>query len=138
MVHPSGVFMLFEQPGAFGTGPSDFPNSHNQQNQSKAGLLGGNPVYFAHFAGGETPLVFSLTAEARSNPIAIDYYFMKTNKSFTKRIKVTKNGKLIARKPGQNHFNARQTGQQRLARKRTQTLTMSKRITRRFLPKSGA
>ena len=63
---------------------------------------------------------------------------MKTNKSFTKRIKVTKNGKLIARKPGQNHFNARQTGQQRLARKRTQELTMSKRITRRFLPKSGA
>jgi ribosomal protein L35 len=63
---------------------------------------------------------------------------MKTNKSFTKRIKVTKNGKLIARKPGQNHFNARQTGQQRLARKRTQTLTMNKRTTRRFLPKSGA
>jgi len=63
---------------------------------------------------------------------------MKTNKSFTKRIKVTKNGKLIARKPGQNHFNARQTGQQRLARKRTQNLNMSKRVTRRFLPKSGA
>jgi ribosomal protein L35 len=63
---------------------------------------------------------------------------MKTNKSFTKRIKVTKNGKLIARKPGQNHFNARQSGQQRLARKRTQTLTMSKRLTRRFLPKTGA
>jgi len=63
---------------------------------------------------------------------------MKTNKSFTKRIKVTKNGKLIARRPGQNHFNARQSGQQRLARKRTQQLTMSKRITRRFLPKSGA
>lgn len=63
---------------------------------------------------------------------------MKTNKSFTKRIKVTKNGKLIARRPGQNHFNARQTGQQRLARKRTQQLSLSKRITRRFLPKSGA
>lgn len=63
---------------------------------------------------------------------------MKTNKSFTKRIRVTKNGKLVARKPGQNHFNARQSGQQRLARKRTQTLTLSKRITRRFLPKSGA
>jgi ribosomal protein L35 len=63
---------------------------------------------------------------------------MKTNKSYTKRIKVTKNGKLVARKPGQNHFNARQSGQQRLRRKRTQTLTLSKRITRRFLPKSGA
>lgn len=63
---------------------------------------------------------------------------MKTNKSYTKRIKVTKNGKLIARKPGQNHFNARQSGQQRIARKRTQGLSLSKRITRRFLPKSGA
>lgn len=61
---------------------------------------------------------------------------MKTNKSYTKRIKVTKNGKLVARKPGQNHFNARQSGQQRLRRKRNQLLTMSKRITRRFLPKT--
>lgn len=63
---------------------------------------------------------------------------MKTNKSYTKRIKVTKNGKLVARKPGQNHFNARQTGNQRLRRKRPQTLTLSKRITRRFLPNTGA
>lgn len=63
---------------------------------------------------------------------------MKTNKSYTKRIKVTKNGKLIARKPGQNHFNSKQGGEQRLKRKRTQLLTMSKRLTRRFLPKSGA
>ena len=63
---------------------------------------------------------------------------MKTNKSYTKRIKVTKNGKLIARKPGQNHFNAKESGQQRLNRKRTQCLNLPKRVTRRFLPKSGA
>lgn len=63
---------------------------------------------------------------------------MKTNKSYTKRIKVTKNGKLVARKPGQNHFNARQSGQQRLRRKRTQVLNYSKRVTRRFLPNTGA
>lgn len=63
---------------------------------------------------------------------------MKTNKSYTKRIKVTKNGKLIARKPGQNHFNARESGQQRIRRKRPQLLNFSKRTTRRFLPKSGA
>jgi ribosomal protein L35 len=63
---------------------------------------------------------------------------MKTNKSYTKRLKVTKNGKIIARKAGQNHFNAKQTGQQRLRRKRTQLLNLSKRITRRFLPSSGA
>ena len=59
---------------------------------------------------------------------------MKTNKSFSKRIKVTKNGKLVARRPGQNHFNARQTGRQRLARKRTSILNMSERLVRRFLP----
>ena len=63
---------------------------------------------------------------------------MKTNKSYTKRLKVTKNGKIIARKAGQNHFNARQTGRQRLRRKRTQSLVLSKRITRRFLPSTGA
>ena len=32
---------------------------------------------------------------------------MKTNKSFSKRIKVTRNGKVLARKMGQNHFNAK-------------------------------
>lgn len=32
---------------------------------------------------------------------------MKTNKSFSKRIKVTKSGKLVTRKVGQNHFNAK-------------------------------
>lgn len=63
---------------------------------------------------------------------------MKTNKSYTKRIKVTKNGKLIARKAGQNHFNAKESGRKHLKRKRTQSLSLSKRITRRFLPKSGA
>lgn len=59
---------------------------------------------------------------------------MKTNKSYTKRIKVTKNGKLIARKPGRNHFNAKQSGTKRLALGRTQELSLSRRIIRRFLP----
>lgn len=63
---------------------------------------------------------------------------MKTNKSFTKRIKVTKNGKLVARKPGQNHFNARQTGRQRLRRKRANVITLKKSVTRRFLPRTAA
>ena len=58
---------------------------------------------------------------------------IKTNKSYTKRIKVTKNGKLIARKAGQNHFNSRQTGRQRLNRKRTQELTMTAKNKNRFL-----
>jgi ribosomal protein L35 len=63
---------------------------------------------------------------------------MKTNKSYTKRIKVTKNGKLVARKAGQNHFNARQTGRQRINKRRAVPMALSKRITRRFLPATGA
>lgn len=63
---------------------------------------------------------------------------MKTNKSFTKRLRVTKRGKIIARKPGQNHFNAKQSGGKRLAKRRAVGLTLPKRITRRFLPSSGA
>lgn len=59
---------------------------------------------------------------------------MKTNKSYTKRLRVTKNGKIMARKPGQNHFNAKQSGTQRQARKRTATLAMKSRDRRRFLP----
>ena len=35
---------------------------------------------------------------------------MKTNKSYTKRLKVTKKGKIIARRPGQGHFNAKESG----------------------------
>jgi ribosomal protein L35 len=61
---------------------------------------------------------------------------MKTNKSYTKRLKVTKNGKIIARKAGQNHFNAKQSGRSRLNRKRTVGLTMKSRDRRRFLPSS--
>lgn len=63
---------------------------------------------------------------------------MKTNKSFTKRIKVTKQGKLIARRAGQNHFNSRQTGEQRLRRKKPQAINLTRRSIRRFLPGSGA
>lgn len=36
----------------------------------------------------------------------------KTNKSVTKRIKVTGTGKLLRRKRGQNHFNAKQGGEE--------------------------
>ena len=36
----------------------------------------------------------------------------KTNKSFLKRIKITGTGKITKRPPGQNHFNAKASGQQ--------------------------
>jgi len=65
---------------------------------------------------------------------------MKTNKSYTKRVKVTKNGKVIARKPGQGHFNAKESGTTKLGKKRTHQVSWgsNKRITRRFLPKTNA
>jgi len=59
---------------------------------------------------------------------------MKTNKSYTKRLKITKNGKLIARKPGQDHFNAKSTGTQNLNKKRTVTFLMKNKDRGRFLP----
>lgn len=40
---------------------------------------------------------------------------MKTNKSFSKRLIVTKNGKILSRKPGFNHFNAKQSRTKQLA-----------------------
>lgn len=59
---------------------------------------------------------------------------MKTNKSYTKRIRVTRNGKLIARKPGQNHFNAKQSGSERSAKRRTVSLHLTAKVRARFLP----
>jgi len=34
----------------------------------------------------------------------------KTNKSLSKRIKITGSGKVMKRSPGQNHFNAKDNG----------------------------
>jgi len=35
---------------------------------------------------------------------------MKSNKSYIKRLRVTKSGKIVSRVPGQNHFNAKRSG----------------------------
>lgn len=58
---------------------------------------------------------------------------MKTNKSFTKRLKITKNGKVIARKPGQNHFNAKESRSTQMDGRRSQSLTLSKQVTQRYI-----
>jgi len=63
---------------------------------------------------------------------------MKTNKSYTKRIRVTRRGKLMARAKGQNHFNAKQSGSQRSGKRRAVTITLTARVRRRFLSGSGA
>lgn len=60
---------------------------------------------------------------------------MKTNKSFSKRIKVTKNGKLVARRIGQNHFNAKTSGSAKMKKRRTQIITMTNKARSRYLTK---
>lgn len=59
---------------------------------------------------------------------------MKTNKSYSKRIRVTRNGKLVVRVKGQNHFNAKASGSKRQAKRRSVSLALSTHARRRFLP----
>jgi ribosomal protein L35 len=58
---------------------------------------------------------------------------MKTNKSFMKRLKVTKNGKIIARKPGQNHFNAKESRNTQMNNRRTQPFNLSKKMSQIYI-----
>ncbi len=58
---------------------------------------------------------------------------MKTNKSYSKRLKVTKNGKILARKSGKDHFNAKQSGSKQMEGKRTMELQMKNKDKSRFL-----
>jgi large subunit ribosomal protein L35 len=58
---------------------------------------------------------------------------IKTNKSYLKRFKVTKNGKILARKPGQNHFNAKESSRTQSSKGRMVTIKMSNKDRGRFL-----
>lgn len=61
---------------------------------------------------------------------------MKTNKSFTKRLKITKNGKIVARKPGQNHFNAKEKRSRQMGQRRSQELgeqVMTAKVMQRYI-----
>ena len=62
---------------------------------------------------------------------------MKTNKSYSKRIRVTRNGKLVARKPGQDHYNALESGREKHQKGGSQNLNVTTAIMRRFLPGNG-
>lgn len=61
---------------------------------------------------------------------------MKTNKSFLKRIKVTKNGKLVTRKIGQNHFNAKNRTRTTLRKRGSVLIEMKNKDRGRFLNNS--
>ena len=58
---------------------------------------------------------------------------MKTNKSFTKRLKITRKGKLVARRPGQNHFNAKESRAGHMNRGRTQNIHVTKKVSQRYI-----
>lgn len=60
---------------------------------------------------------------------------MKSNKSYSKRLRVTKRGKIVARVPGHNHFNAKRSGgeKQRRSRKVGFHATMTATDKSRFL-----
>ncbi len=59
---------------------------------------------------------------------------MKTNKSFSKRLKLTKNGKILSRKPGFNHFNAKQSRGAQLAGKKRANFVINNKLKSHLLP----
>jgi ribosomal protein L35 len=59
---------------------------------------------------------------------------MKSNKAFSKRIRVTRNGKLVARKPGQDHYNGLESGRDKGHKSGMQALMVTNAVRRRFLP----
>lgn len=59
---------------------------------------------------------------------------MKTNKSLTKRVKLTKKGKLLARKKGHGHFNAKAKREKQLKQKGLHEITIKNKTLNRLLP----
>jgi ribosomal protein L35 len=59
---------------------------------------------------------------------------MKTNKSYSKRLKVTRNGKIMARGQGQNHFNSKERRRSQLNKRRSIPVVMTQKSISRFLP----
>lgn len=58
---------------------------------------------------------------------------MKTNKSYAKRLKVTKSGKLLSRKSGQNHFNSKDRRPKKAAKNRSAEFHISNKSASRYL-----
>lgn len=58
----------------------------------------------------------------------------KTKKSLLKRLKLTRKGKILKRKSGQNHFRAKSSRKKQLAQKRWQSFDIKKKNLGRYLP----
>jgi len=59
---------------------------------------------------------------------------IKTNKSLTKRLKVKKSGKIMARKAGIGHLNAKMSRRKQLGQKTEFVFIMTNKSKSRFLP----
>lgn len=58
----------------------------------------------------------------------------KTNKSFKKRLKITKNKKVKSRRAGKNHFNAKESGEKKHKRRRQLDFKLKADDKSRYLP----
>ena len=58
---------------------------------------------------------------------------MKTNKAFAKRLKISRNGKITSRKPGQNHFNAKEGRNTQMVGNRTQRIELTSKVKQRYI-----
>ncbi|HEY9582862.1 MAG TPA: hypothetical protein VJK09_00920 [Candidatus Paceibacterota bacterium] len=58
----------------------------------------------------------------------------KTNKSFSKRMKITKRGQILVRKAGQNHFNAKASRNKQMSGKHWNNLKLNAKTISRNLP----
>lgn len=58
---------------------------------------------------------------------------MKSNKSYAKRLRMTKNGKIIGRGKGHNHFNAKESRKKQLAKNRYKQFIMGNKDRSRYL-----
>ena len=59
---------------------------------------------------------------------------MKTNKSYSKRLKITKKKKILSRKPGFNHFNAKQSRSTQLAGKKRKNFVIKNKPKSHLMP----
>ena len=60
---------------------------------------------------------------------------LKTNKSLTKRLKLTKNGKVKRRASGRNHFNDKEGNSAKMAKKKDLTFNLTNKVRATLLPK---
>ena len=60
---------------------------------------------------------------------------LKTKKSIAKRFKITKTGKILHRKSGQDHFNARESGKVTRSKRPSQEISqVNKKRVKRAIP----